>query len=358
MIPEDNQTSSQSVEPTGVTPTPPASFDPPAFHNPLATGYQQHANLPPLTPPPPPETPPMQPSPAPTTQPSIAEVQAAQPIHPENPITPAPVRLAPEPRANIAHGQDHEAAATGQPYRGVPTPIPSAGLPALPPLQAPAASKPVRKGRLLLFGALGILLVAVLTYSIYWYGQSKRQGVTPSASPSTKSTTRNTAEPALIAGAARLSTDCYQIQLPSGYDVRSNKDCLLDAVYGPQKTASITISTFKEFDLVLTDDQNKSQSVGRFDSRKVLDALIKNATDGRSVASRETIKVGGLEAEKIVARGESQTAETAAYVFIVLPETDQQFAEKKFIAFIATGVYNDDYSRKGFDQALSTWTWK
>jgi hypothetical protein len=134
-------------------------------------------------------------------------------------------------------------------------------------------------------------------------------------------------------------------------------------VYGEQKISSIFVSPQREFDIVAAEDtpnstQSSPSTAVRFDSQKYLDSLIAKAVSSDLIVTRETIKVAGLDATKVVGRSASSATPAVAYVFIVLPETDQKFAEKTFIAFIITGAYNDDFSRKGFDQAISTWSWK
>jgi hypothetical protein len=65
-----------------------------------------------------------------------------------------------------------------------------------------------------------------------------------------------------------------------------------------------------------------------------------------------------LEATKVVGKKDASSTVDVAYTFIIMPEGDMIFGEKKFVAFMVTGAYNDDYSRKGYDQFLSTWSWK
>jgi len=190
----------------------------------------------------------------------------------------------------------------------------------------------------------------------------------PAAQPSPTATqdlspVRDTTEKPLQPFAEKVATDCYLLQVPTPKEIQVNKDCALSLVYGEQKISSIFVSPQREFDIVAGDDQATTAQTSpstaiRFDSQKYLDSLIAKAVSSDLIVTRETIKVAGLDATKVVGRSASSASPAVAYVFIVLPDTDQKFAEKTFIAFIITGAYNDDYSRKGFDQAISTWSWK
>jgi len=210
----------------------------------------------------------------------------------------------------------------------------------------------------LMFGILGAV-VLLLIGAAALLGFSRRVSK-PSPSPSaTIRITRDTKLKALYQGYEKVSTDCYVLQVPSVPRTDVNKDCQLSVFYGPQKTSSVVVSAFREFDFVATEaTPNQSNQKTQFDSKKILEGLITNATSGKAVSSRQDIKVGNLSAVKIVASAQTGGEPGVAYVFIVLPETDQQFREKTFTAFIVTGAYNDDFSRKGFDQAMSSWTWQ
>lgn len=357
--------------------------NPPVFKNPLAQGYDAHSGqLPvmsssaatqptPLAAPAPVITPrPYQPPVLPTTTtdvslpvtPPVPPQDSAAPLSPpaqpvvsqlaDSPIQPAPVRLAPEPKAD-----DYHAAVATQTAHATPFGSPVSHVdPAATPTPVPAKKSSQK------YIVAGVIAVAVAVISagavIFWRSNSKKP--TPTTSPSTVAASqRDTQEKPVQPFAQKLSTDCYVLQAPVPVTTTTNKDCLLDVRYGEQKISSITVSPQREFDIVANDQSGQaSDGTTRFDTAKYLDALIANAISKDLIVTREKTTVGGLEATKVVGKQSSTGGSIVAYVFIVLPEGDRKFGEKTFVAFIVTGAYNDEYSRKGFDQALTTWSWK
>lgn len=363
----------------GATPVPqpsaPAPASPPVFHNPLAAGHEAHTEqLPPLpvSPQPNAPTPPAPASQAPTYSPPSPQmpapnpppIQPAQPVRTPTPVShlsdsiikPAPVRLAPEPKADDFHADASAQTAGATPFGAVHTPPVATQAPA--PVPAPKKKPPV----LLIVGVV-VAVVLVAGLGAAFLMPKKKAAVTPSTS-TTPTSQRLTAEQPLQPFAQKVSTDCYVFQVPTPNAIQTNKDCLFSIAYGEQKTSTITVSPQREFDIVATDTPSNSSSPSpssqtvRFDTEKYLEALIANSVPKELIATREKITVAGLEATKVVGKKEPNGSPIVAYVFIVLPEGDRQFNEKTFVAFIVTGAYNDDYSRKNFDQALTTWSWK
>ncbi|MCC7543649.1 hypothetical protein IT415_02975 [bacterium] len=378
MQPDTNQSSDTNSQPAGATP--------PVFHNPLAQGYTDRtAQLPDLTSgqslpvqpttdvnaaPQPvvssqqttPTTPlvSIPPSESSATPAALFDVPGAAsgpesdidtPLIPDpTPIQPAPVRLAQDPK-------------TGS------FPLPATNVP--PHLTAPAQGTtnqaaslsrtnvpkqhPIR--RLLII--LAVVFVLLIGGFVGWRVYQQRAVVQPT--PSTAVTpVRDTAVKALASGYERLETACYSLQIPNQPRVDVNKDCQLSVFYGTQKVSSVVVSTFRDFDFVAEDttQASSSPSAQRFDSKRVLDALITNATTGKAISARQDIKIGNIDAVKVVGAAQAGGDPVYVNVFIVLPESDQQFAEKNFIAFTITGAYNDSYSRKTFDHVIDTWSWK
>ena len=368
MPPDTNNPSDPSATPP--VPPPPSSAEPqhqevPVFHNPLAQGYAQNtAQLPPLAPSAG-VTPDLQESPvvAPPPHEPISEVlptpEGTSPlddelsvIPPPAPITPAPVRLAPTPQST--------ATSYSMPTSNVaPQPVPTNTAPPMPKSNVP------KRGpyRLVMIGLIVLVVLGGIFIGLRLTTQ--KQVATPTPSTAAKPI-RDTAEKQLAAGYERLDTGCYTVQIPTAPRVDINKDCQLSAFYGAQKASSVVISTFRDFDFVAQDASSASPSPSstetrtgqRFDSQKIMEALITNATTGKSISAREDIKVGNIDAVKVV--GAAQAGGNPVYinVFIVLPETDQQFGDKNYIAFTITGAYNDNFSRKSFDHVLESWQWK
>lgn len=354
MNPSDNpiQPDPQSVPPA----------NPPVFHNPLAQAYGDHTgqlpppavstpqppaiNPKPFTPPPPPPAgpAPVPPAPAPA-QPTVNQL-------PQSVVKPAPVRLAPEPKAD-----DYHAAAATQSAHATPfgTPVSQVNTSTMP---TPVPAKKSRKG--LVVGLIIGLSLMVIGVGAFFLLRPAKKPTTPSPTSSVvASSKRDTQEKSVQPFSQKVMTECYVTQVLVPVDTQLNKDCTLDVRYGEQKVSSITVSPQRDFNLVA--DQSSGQAsdgTTRFDTEKYLDALIANAISKDLIVTREKLTVGGLEATKVVGKQQASSASIVAYVFIVLPEGDRKFNEKTFVAFIITGAYNDDYSRKGFDQALSTWSWK
>ena len=366
-------------EPPASTPPQPSADDVPVFRNPLAQGYEGGTSqLPPIppttseiTPPNPVPAPdpaslptPLAPTPSPLVEPQsepISPVATAQPTVSElsnSPIKPAPVRLAPVPRSDDMHAGGLQSTSQAMPFGGgtseniAPAPATSSAL--------PAANTAKRKPIGLIVGlAVGLVVILLAAIGGYAYITS-RKDAPPTAAPSTSTgSVRDKTEKPTQPFSEKVSTDCYVAQSLTPVDTQQNKDCALSITYGEQKISSITVSPQRDFNLVA--DQSSGQAsdgTTRFDTEKYLDALIANAISKDLIVTREKLTVGGLEATKVVGKQQASSASIVAYVFIVLPEGDRKFNEKTFVAFIITGAYNDDYSRKGFDQALSTWSWK
>ena len=367
-------------EPPASTPPQPSADDVPVFRNPLAQGYEGGTSqLPPIppttseiTPPNPVPAPdpaslptPLAPTPSPLVEPQsepISPVATAQPTVSElsnSPIKPAPVRLAPVPRSDDMHAGGLQSTSQAMPFGGgtseniAPAPATSSAL--------PAANTAKRKPIGLIVGlAVGLVVILLAAIGGYAYITS-RKDAPPTAAPSTSTgSVRDKTEKPTQPFSEKVSTDCYVAQSLTPVDTQQNKDCALSITYGEQKISSIFVSALGQFDIATeenagTNTQNSSNSL---DTQKYLEALIADIIPKDLVTTREDIKVGGLDAVKVVGKKDAASGVDVAYVFIILPEGDRTFGEKNFVAFIVTGAYNDDYSRKGFDQFLSTWSWK
>lgn len=361
-------------QPIPPQPAPPAIDPVPVFQNPLAPEgpvappqplTPQPAQVPaatpvvqstPIEPPMTAQEPvpaPIQPTPPPVAPPTVSHMS-------DDILAPAPVRLAPVPRADDAHADGAMASSQTVPFGGA-MPASSSGA----AITSPAAQTPTKKGskwKFVLIGLAALLVLGGGTATALFLTAKPASQPTPSVSQALNPV-RDTTEKPLQPFAEKVTTDCYVLQVPIPKEVQVNKDCSLSLVYGEQKISSIFVSPQREFDIVAGEDQannvqNSPSTAVRFDSQKYLDSLIAKAVSSDLIVTRETIKVAGLDATKVVGRSASSATPAVAYVFIVLPETDQKFEEKTFIAFIITGAYNDDFSRKGFDQAISTWSWK
>lgn len=373
---------SPTPEPQAPQPAPPVG-DVPVFHNPLAQSYQNGTGqLPPIEPvqqaPAPdvvsisgaqPNVPAPTPQPAPPAQ-QIPPQPMSQPVTPpaaqpsvselsNSPIKPAPVRLAPVPRSDDMHAGGLQATSQAAPFGTAPENV----APAPPtPVNAAAPTNTARRKPIGLIVGLAVGLVVVLIAAIGGYAYiASRRDSTPAVTPSaTVGSVRDKTEKPTQPFSEKISTDCYVAQSLTPVETQQNKDCALSITYGEQKISSIFVSALGQFDIATDSNsgsnaQNATQGV---DTQKYLEALIADIIPKDLVTTREDIKVGGLDAVKVVGKKDTASAVDVAYVFIILPEGDRTFGEKDFVAFIVTGAYNDDYSRKGFDQFLATWSWK
>lgn len=335
-----------------------AHFDPPAFRNPLADHHYDYAHQPTAA----------------TLSPEVdsashqalssEEATAAAPVTrlnvelpPEDPVTyssptPAPVRLAPAPRADDRHALAHQQAASQTPFSGQ-APLESPQAPVLIP-QANIGRQ--TKWKLpVMIGGIGLLVASVMAWQLI----GKRSAAQPTTTPqaSVAASVRSRDAQALQGGNTKVETPCYVIQVPINPTVNNNAECKLDLAYGEQKISSIIISTYRDIDLVSPTGTSAADDQA-FDQKKFLEELITNTTTGRTIIKRESILVGNLPAEKVIVGEANKSTSQVAYTYIVLPESDQQFNEKKFIAFIVTGAYGDTASQQGYDNALKWWYWK
>lgn len=355
------------MSPNDATPStppvaPPPSVSPPVFHNPLVDGYTPPMPQPESAPAPASTTPaqdfatelPPEPLPVhPPADPSVLDLQDLEEPHPPV-IQAAPVRLAPVPKGNDVHAQGLAESAYSQPFSNVPAPhVAEAALMPLVPHKKKSSHTP-----------LIIMLVLVLVGGLVlgaWYLSTKlptaQKGTSTSTPTPASQAKRDTSRKNLPLGYAQVETECYYLQVPENPEIQVNKDCRLAVAYGATKSSTVVVSPYKDFDLVGADptaDQGKAQ---KFDSGKILEGLISSTTAGRTVAERQDIKVGNIDTVKVTSTS-SSNGEVVAYAFIVLPDADQSFEEKKFIAFIVTGAYNDEASRTAFDNLLKNWQWK
>lgn len=364
MSPNDELTTPPTHEPA-------ASAQVPVFHNPLTQQPLQQSEVPkpavvdmaqPVVPTIEFAVPQMDPAPQPEqvptampapqaeqarVEPSVLDLQGAPIPHP---VMPAPVRLAPVPKGEATHAAGLAATAHTQPFQSIP-PAHVAEAAMLPIAKKPSkmSRKPLILGIvcavILVLGGTGWYMIAQLT-------DSKKSTSQPTPTPT--SLKRDTTRKAIQPGNVAVISDCYGIQVPVDPDIQVNKDCRMSIVYGSAKTSTVVISPYKDFDLVGSDTQEDTK---QFDSNKILDGLIASTTSGRTIADRQSLKVGNIDTVKITSTS-SANGETVAYAFIVLPESDQQFKEKKIIAFIVTGAYNDDSSRAAYDAVLAHWQWQ
>lgn len=365
-----------SIPQPAVPVNPSAGSEVPVFRNPLAQGYENSTTqLPPMQPAAPMPQPPYQPQdPSPTNPPTVADSGSAQ-ISPQPtanssgqqpmvselsdlPMRPAPVRLAPVPRGDDLHAGGLQNSSQSMPFNtavasNIPSPVPPAN---------PSINTPKRKPIGLIVGiAVGIVLLLVSGIGGYAYLRLRKSKPSGEVNESIAvKSVRDRVERPVQPFSERISTDCYIAQALTPVETQQNKDCALSITYGEQKISSIFVSALGQFD-VTTDSAttNSAQNTGgNIDTKKYLEALIVDIIPKDLVTTREDVKVGGLEATKVVGKKDATSGVDVAYAFIILPEGDKAFGEKTFVAFIVTGAYNDDYSRKGFNQFLSTWSWK
>lgn len=361
----------------------------PVFRNPLAQGYEDHTSqlpamsvqpttLPspqpapapsPINPSSPPEpSPPVASPPVPPNE-AAAPPPASQPVEPVSAqpkvsqlsasfVQPAPVRLAPVPRSDDIHAGGLQAASQATPFNTLPENTPP--RPAAAPMAVPAQKKTKSIGVIIgVASGVVVLILGIIGFYAYQTMRNKTNTVQTNA-PSKAESVRDKTEKPTQPFSEKITTDCYVAQSLTPVETQQNKDCDLSINYGEQKTSSIFVSALSEFDVVTDggDEQSSQNSSSEIDTNKYLDALIADIIDKELVTVRETTQVGNLEATKVVGKKDASSTVDVAYTFIILPEGDMIFGEKKFIAFTVTGAYNDDYSRKGYDQFLSTWSWK
>lgn len=276
----------------------------------------------------------------------------------DSPLKPAPVRLAPVPRNDDMHAGGLQASSQTMPFGAqseniAPAPAPGPGVPAV----SSAKRKPIG---LIVGIAVGVVVLLVAAIGGYAYFASQKAKEPVASSPTTAGSVRDKTEKATQPFSEKISTDCYVAQSLTPVETQQNKDCALSITYGEQKISSIFVSALGQFDVTTGEGtaQDVQNSNTEADTKKYLEALITDIIPKDLVTTREDIKVGGLDATKVVGKKDAASGVDVAYVFIILPEGDKTFGEKTFVAFIVTGAYNDDYSRKGFDQFLSTWSWK
>jgi hypothetical protein len=274
-------------------------------------------------------------------------------------IKPAPVRLAPVPRSDDMHAGGLQDSSQSAPFGSVPT---TNVVPAPSTNQAPSqANVAKRKPIGLIVGlAVGVAVLLVAGIGGYAFFMSKKSKQPVASSPVAVGSVRDKTEKPTQPFSEKISTDCYIAQALTPVETQQNKDCALSITYGEQKVSSIFVSALGQFDLTTggQTDNNSQNTNNHTDTKKYLEALIVDIIPKDLVTTREDIKVGGLDATKVVGKKDAASSVDVAYVFIILPEGDKTFGDKTFVAFIVTGAYNDDYSRKGFDQFLSTWSWK
>jgi hypothetical protein len=363
--------------------------DVPVFHNPLAQGYENGtAQLPPIQPDLVQPAAPLQTNSVASNQPPASpahsivdppsdigmESAATSPPQPvvgvgqaqprvselsDTSIKPAPVRLAPVPRSDDMHAGGLQDSSQSTPFGSVSTtnvaPAPSTNQTS--PQANVAKRKPIGFIVGIAVGVAALLVAGIGGYAFFMSKKSKQPVVSSSV---TVGSVRDKTEKPTQPFSEKISTDCYIAQALTPVETQQNKDCALSITYGEQKVSSIFVSALGQFDLTTggQTDNNSQNTNNHTDTKKYLEALIVDIIPKDLVTTREDIKVGGLDATKVVGKKDAASSVDVAYVFIILPDGDKTFGDKTFVAFIVTGAYNDDYSRKGFDQFLSTWSWK
>lgn len=265
------------------------------------------------------------------------------------------------PRSDDLHGEGLQANSQVAPFGAPPistggvvssAPVPSSGVPA----QSTVKRKPIG---LIIGLAVGLVILSIAGIGGYVYF-SKKNSTPVESSPAVAGSIRDTKEKPTQPFSEKISTDCYVAQALTPVETQQNKNCALSITYGEQKVSSIFVSALSQFDIATGEegDGTGQNTVPEVDTKKYLEALISDIIPKDLVTTRENIKVGNLDAVKVVGKKDQASGVEVAYVFIILPEGDRVFGEKTLVAFIVTGAYSDEYSRKGFDQFLSTWSWK
>jgi hypothetical protein len=202
-----------SDNPIQPDPQPVSPSDPPVFHNPLAQAYGDHTGqLPPSAVPstqppaisPKPFTPPMAPpaGPAPV-QPAPAPAQPTVNQLPQTVVKPAPVRLAPEPKAD-----DYHAAAATQSAHVAPfgTPVNQVNTSTSP---TPVPAKKSRKGLVVgLIIGLSLLVIGVGAFLLFRPAK-KPTAPSPTASVAAGSK-RDTQEKSVQPFSQKVMTECWR----------------------------------------------------------------------------------------------------------------------------------------------------
>jgi hypothetical protein len=301
------------------------------------------------------------PAPIQTQSPVIDQTASAQPKVSElsdTPIKPAPVRLAPVPRSDDVHAAGLQASSKNAPFGTVhentaPTPV-------IAPKVATSAPK-TKSIWMIVAIAGGVVFILLAAIGFYTYQLTRNKSKTvATTTPSKAESVRDKTEKPIQPFSEKIVTNCYVAQALTPVVVDNNKDCSLSLTYGEQKSSSIFVSALSSFDIV-TDNASENSaenSSSEIDMDKYMENLMSEVIDKDLVTERTSMEVGNLAATKVAGKKDANSNTEVAYTYIALPEEERVFGEKQFIAFIVTGAYNDEYSRKGYDQFLTTWSWK
>ncbi len=149
----------------------------------------------------------------------------------------------------------------------------------------------------------------------------------------------------IVSDYSGIEGPCWETVILKDNQPFYNDWCVFGAVYGAQRASNLQILPYTAADKV-----NFDNVIGYFKSG--VDQTIK-------LESETKIMVGGLEAQKLIFSGASSMENFPDVMVSVDFGRDRYSSDNlKARGFIIAGSYNDDFSKKNFDNALEHWNWK
>ncbi len=207
----------------------------------------------------------------------------------------------------------------------------------------PSGSKNSLKIILAVIGGVVLIVIVVIVTMAISGSKKPATEVTPTATHSPAASSSTSSAPALPSGFVPVENNCYRAAAPTDHKLSNDNACYIHVYYGVDKSAGYMVAE-------MTGDSNAT--------------AVENWKKSNTypIVSEESIKVGGLDAKKIVYSIKvGSSIRQGVIVFVATPGKnykDGSFDIKGFEISAAAYGNDADKTKATFDTVIDTWYWK
>lgn len=262
-----------------------------------------------------------------------------QPPTPEP--SPQPLSAPPLPSQPSQPPAGSPSQAPGQPAQPLSSQLPVDPLLYLQP-STPNYQRPV-----LIVGGVMLILLILAGIGMSMLGNTtpspSQQSKTPAGANSGDANSQAAVSSQAPAGYVPLEKLCYTVHVPKDNDAGAENDCVFSARFGEEKLTSMTVSHFVKY------NENIDSNVANFKATE--------SKSGSTIVGEENLKVGGIDARKIVTKGKGAYALTTAHIFVGTNKYKVDGVSVTGFEIIAPS-YDLAENKVIIDNIITSWQWK
>ncbi len=223
---------------------------------------------------------------------------------------------------------------------------PPSAAPSVPPPTPSGSKKPLIIGVvvaiLLLLVGVGMALSSKKPKSVASTEQTKSSSAASTA-PTQAQQSATPEAPAAAAGYVTLEKLCYIILIPKDNDAGPENDCRFSARFGPQKLINMNVTNLTKY--------------GDGLEANVAGLKASEAKQSSSLISEESVKIGGLDAKKLIFKSAGKYGLTTAHFLVATNKYKIDNVPVTGFEILAPS-YDQPDNKTTIDTIIESWHWK